>query len=425
MSVPFGESGFDDYAIVWRNYFDRKPLGKAIVKESGVIRFRTPVSRLCCDRYESVSTPNVGTDLAAMRRLNGNAVLGRLWDADHPQTATQLAAATQLSRTTVEAVLAELTESELVAVAAPKSKGSGRPARGYRFATERGALIGLDAGPNCISGIVTDLRGNPLAESAVVDGDFAAAPSGIEAILSLIDRLLEAANIGRQDLDTLGIAFPGIVDAEGAPALTSVVPDWVSTNIADQLRAAFPRVRVEFANDTKLAAAAELHVGSIAADETAILLRTGQRISAATVMNGHVSRGAHGAAGEIGALARIGWPAAHDRFSSKADAFGGRAALYAAGQSGNADALAAVAGFAEDIADGLGALVLAVDPHAIVLSGEDPVAHDLLAAALSRALIGRTLYVPEVRASKIDRDAAARGAIVNAATSVRARLLGA
>src|ERR687887_2839016 len=102
-----------------------------------------------------------GGDPSLLRRLNVAAVLRTLYEADE-LTFAELVKASELSRPTVEEVVAELVEQGLAeevrpAPSAPRSVG--RPAKRYRFRADAGHLAGLDIGPHKVLCLVTDLRG--------------------------------------------------------------------------------------------------------------------------------------------------------------------------------------------------------------------------------------------------------------------------
>ncbi|MGO4490243.1 ROK family transcriptional regulator [Microbacterium sp. 2RAF4] len=361
----------------------------------------------------------LGTDLAAMRRLNDHAVLTTLWEADGPLTATQLASVTGLSRTTVEAVLPSLLENGLVAAEQLRPHRAGRPARGYSFAAAHGMSVGIDIGPHGIAGIAGDLRGTVIAPHRRIEQDLSGGEDAAAAVIDLVAALLDEAT-GAREIAALTVGIPGIVDADGHPVKTTVVPDWLEADIDAHLRRAFPDARISFDNDTKLAAIAEIESGAVGADETAVLLRIGNRISAASIVDGRVARGAHGAAGEIGALGRVAWPQAQQRLTTRAA--GQIERLFLEGDGLSAQAHAAVSDFAADIADGLGALVLAIDPHAVVISSSIPEASTRLAAALSRELDGRALFLPEVRPSALGAAAPCLGALAVSTAAVHEQL---
>lgn len=355
-----------------------------------------------------------------MRRLNDDAVLTTLWDAGEPVTASQLAAATSLSRTTVETVLTGLTETGLVSSEQLRPTRAGRPARGYRFAADTGVALGIDVGPHGISGLAGDLRGTTTAPHRRVDRDLVGGSDATSAIIDLVTELLQESTAASDDLAALTIGIPGIVDANGHPIKTTVVPDWLTTDIDAHLRQAFPRTEIRFDNDTKLAALAELEFGTVGPEETAVLLRIGNRISAASIVDGRVARGAHGAAGEIGALGRVGWPEALQRLSARAPRGIEQLLADARPPARGEDDL--ITAFAADIADGLGALVLAIDPHAVVVSSSFPDASARLADALRTELTKRSLFLPDVRTSTLGATAPCVGALAVSAAAVRTRL---
>ena len=360
-----------------------------------------------------------GSDLTTLRRLNGRAVLTALWDAADPRTVTQLATTTALSRPTVEAALADLQETGLVHAEAARTNGSGRPARAYRLAADAGVVIGVDAGPHGIGAVLGDLRGDELASHHLPSADLTDGATALRAILHAIDHLLAGTTHARDHVRALAIATPGIVGPDGDLVLSTVVPDWISHGLLAHLRAAYPHTHVVLDNDAKLAALAEIEIGAIAQDETAIVLQAGHRISAATVVDGRVARGAHGAAGEIGALESLGWQSAYARFERHADDLESTVALFSAASDGDALALEAVAQLADGIADGLSALALAIDPHRIVVGGGVSAVGEPFADALRERITARTLFAPELTLSALGGLAPRRGALALAARHVR------
>ena len=352
-----------------------------------------------------------------MRRLNDQAVLTTLLDADEPLTATRLAAATSLSRTTVETVLAGMVERGTIIAEQLPTVRAGRPARGYRFDAGRGVSIGIDVGPHGIAGIAGDLRGDPAAAYRRVELDLAGSDDAGAAIIKLSSTLLRESTTSSHELAALTVGIPAVVDADGRPVKTTVVPEWLSADLAIHLHRAFPGARISFDNDTKLAAAAELQNGTVRADETAVVVRIGNRISAATIIDGRVARGANGSAGEIGALDRVAWPEAHQRLAARAP--DGVAQLFARSADRSPADAEAIADFASDIADGLAALVLAIDPHAVIVTSSIPGASAQLADALEAELAGRTLFLPEFRASSLGVSAPSVGALAVSAANIR------
>lgn len=364
-------------------------------------------------------TTRIGGDLVALRRGNAKAVLTALMAARSPETVTELAATTGLSRPTVETALADLVESRTASVSpAQVRSGRGRPARQYRYAAERGVVIGLDSGPNGVRGIVADLAGRALAEHALTGRDLSLADNALTACDQLIDHLLARTAFGRHDVAALGLGVPGVVNAGGSLVLTRVVEDWVSGELPARLGHLVPGALVMLDNDAKLAARAEVDFGAIDLGQSAVVLQVGNRLAAATVIDGQIARGAHGAAGEVGALGRLGWPQALSDLETKAERFGSIRGLF--GASGvDSDAAEATAIFAERIADGLAALILAIDPDTIVLGGRIVAAGEQALVPLKAALEPRCVFVPHLAMSALGSRASVLGAVSLAAAKVR------
>lgn len=78
-----------------------------------------------------------------------------------------------------------------------------------------------------------------------------------------------------------------------------------------------------------------------------------------------------------------------------------------------------VSEFAAGIADGLGALVLAVDPHVVVVSSSFPDAASRLTAALREQLVGRSLFLPDIRTSSLGAAAPSLGALAVSSAAIR------
>lgn len=78
--------------------------------------------------------------------------------------------------------------------------------------------------------------------------------------------------------------------------------------------------------------------------------------------------------------------------------------------------------FAAGIADGLAALVLAIDPHAVVINSSWRRTAPMLVKALERELRSRTLFEIEVRGSKLAGEAPRFGALAAGVALVRDRI---
>lgn len=365
-----------------------------------------------------------GSDLADLRQLNSRAVLACLYGAPDPLTVRELADATRLSRPTVEATLTALLASGHAQESTrDRPAGRGRPARAYRFAADAGVTVGLDIGPHGITGLLGDLRGAALHEERRTGIDLSSGAAAFDALTGMVDSLLANTPHTRADIVALAVGVPGVVDSHGEIALTRVVPDWVDSDIPARIRAAYPKVTIDFDNDAKLAALAELEWGAARGADNAIFVLVGRRIAAATVVDGRLARGSHGAAGEIGALPSLGWAAAYERMMHTSGDRPTALAMFTAAAAGDASARLAVEQFAGDIAAGLAALTLAIDPDRIIIGGGIAQAGGLFLDHLAGALEPLCLFRPQLVTSELGQSGVARGALARAVRRVREDLL--
>ncbi|WP_164861495.1 ROK family protein [Microbacterium sp. CPCC 204701] len=362
-----------------------------------------------------------GNDVATLRRINSRAVLRELhFDDGGARSVTELAKRVGLSRPTVEAALADLAAEgwveEISAVASPHK--AGRPARRYRFAARAGVVVGIDLGPHTIAVIVADLRGEPLHIERRSGLDLSSGDAAWSAIHELTLAAIRAARVTPAGIRAITAGVPAIVDADGDIALTTVVPDWLASRLPERLRHAFPTVRVFFDNDAKLATLAETEWGCAADVENAVFLLAGHRLTAGLIVNGKVIRGRHGGAGEIGANAVVGWEHAVGRFRERIGDSNVESVLDAAAREDPAS-VAAVTAFADDIATGLGMLILAIDPQIVVVGGGFARAGVPLLEALEAAVRPQCLFMPAFALSSVGVDAVARGGVAHSLTYVR------
>ncbi|MEU6848302.1 ROK family transcriptional regulator [Streptomyces sp. NPDC046716] len=367
-----------------------------------------------------------GHDLAALRDLNSSVVLREL-RRESPRTVSGLAGATGLSRPTVEALVEQLTARGWIAEAAAPATGRapGRPARRYRFRAEAGHVVGVDIGLRRIVLLLARLDGEIVARAR---HDIAHDATGAERIELLRGRLrgfLAGRGLAPHDVWSLGVGVPGMVGETGR-IRSVIVPDWTDLDLARRLADDFPgagRVLVE--NDVNLAVLAEHWRGAarLADDVACVLL--GPRISCGLMIDGRLHRGRRGGAGELGYLPQLGLEQVKKGFAWPGERLPGESAtdaLARAVRAGEAGALDVLDRFLAGVAPAVAALVLALDPELVVLSGALAPVGDSLAPLLSAHLGPLTLHVPRLAVSTLGREGVALGAVRRALDAVEARL---
>ncbi|MEU8626155.1 ROK family transcriptional regulator [Streptomyces sp. NPDC048669] len=311
-----------------------------------------------------------GGDQSSLRHLNTSRVLHLLYDGV-PLTINALSRVTGLSRPTVRGIATALLEAGLLKPDGQDTvRTGGRPAQRYAFDRNAGRLAGLRFDVDGVWARVTDLAG----ESAVT----AHAPLLAE---DTPERRIDAAvALVREQLPTpqtplwaVGAGTPGIVDSAGTVRLSVAIPGWTGVELTRELsdRLGCPAVT---AKDTNLAALAEHRIGAAQGTPDILYVQMGSRLGVGVLVDGLPFTGRTGAAGEIGRHPELGWQDAPAKLfaasGSPRDSEEEAGALaFARAAHGDPAARAAVDAYARTLANGIGAMVLAVDPRLIVLGG--------------------------------------------------------
>ncbi|MEV7465774.1 ROK family transcriptional regulator [Streptomyces kronopolitis] len=369
-----------------------------------------------------------GGDPSLLRRINSTVVLHALRAADSP-TLTDLVRATGLSRPTVEGVVEGLIEAGLVAetaAGAGAARRQGRPARRFRFRTEAGHLLGIEIGPHRVAALLSDLGGRVLDSAQRPVAETAPAEERLERVRALVTELLRHSGVPRSALRAVGVAGPGIVEADGTVRLSTALPGWTGLRLGERLRRSF-RCPVLVENDANAAAVAEHWQGAATGSDDIVFVLAGLSPGAGSLIGGRLHRGFGGAAGEIGALHLLGREARPEKLLSTTgtplhpldeEQVG---AVFAAAREGAAQAREAVDRFLRRLVHDVAALVLALDPELVVIGGRAAGPAGVL-EPLRTELTRYCLRPPRVVLSQLGEAAIATGALRLALDHVESKL---
>jgi glucokinase len=294
-----------------------------------------------------------------------------------------------------------------------------------------GRIIGVDVGGTKIA--VAALEDGELTDTDVV-------PTDTSATDTFLDQLVDV--IGRQgDAEAVGIAVPSVVDFATGSARFSVNIPLAGVPLREVLgtRLGIP---VFVDNDATCAALAEAHADPDDVPRVLVMFTVGTGVGGGIVLDGHIFRGATGAAAELGhmliaAPAKDGAPPKPEHWpqpGSLEEAADGDALTALAKERGFADGKAAVAAAQEGDPQGVDALRILgerlgigmanamhfLDPDMIVIGGGVSAAGDLLLRPAEQA--ARRLTLPGVgtnatiRIANYGNEAGVRGAALLAAT---------
>lgn len=351
-----------------------------------------------------------GSEVATLRWINERAVLRTLIDSDQDRSVTDIARACNLSRPTVEGALAQLIDDDWVIESPPRTSGNGagRPAKRYEFADHSRVVVGVDLGPHNVVCSVATMRGEELATFRISDLDLTGGQDALDAMQDCLRIALGEAGTTAERIIALTVGLPAIVSSAGDIGLTVVVPAWQEFRLSQRIRDAFPTADVLFENDAKLATAAEHAWGSATGVTSAVNVIVGRRVAAGVISEGRLLRGTHGGAGEIGAFSATRWDGVYDRLAGDA---GSIEETFANAAAGGADARQRLHHFILDLAQGVAALCLVIDPEVVVIGGGVAQLGDRLLRPLRDAVNELTLFPVELRASSLGHSAVARGGV--------------
>lgn len=332
-----------------------------------------------------------------------------------PQTVSDLARLTGLSRPTVDAAVVDLCEQGIAALVeqTPGGRDAGRPARVFSFVPEHAYAVGVDVGLHSLRVMITDMAGHlclyQCTEVAVaLDGS-----QRLKAMLAVINQALKTATIAAKSLSAITIAVPGIVAADGRLTLSHMLPEWADLDIAAATTAKFAcPVRLE--NDIRLAALAEQRLGAARLAEDVVYVLAGHRVAVSLILGGKLHRGRHNAAGEVGVA--LFKEVVRDKGEISWTTGDSAEQVFAQAKAGNPQSQQEVAEFIALIAPGISALVLVIDPDVVVFGGGLSGAGAELIPALSAA-VNAQFTIPiqaKLVASELGAESVVSGALVQA-----------
>lgn len=242
--------------------------------------------------------------LSALRRANRGRVLAAL-RAGGALSRAALAEATDLSRSTVTAVVAELLDAGL-AVELDAAPGSGRAGRAGRPPTlvrlhgSAAAAIGVEVSNGLVRVAACDLAHEPLGTGERELDPHTDPADTLRVVAALIDRVLGATTLDRDRVIGVGVALPGpIRRGSGIVGRACTLTPWIGVRAHD-LAAEILGLPVLVGNDANLAALAEITWGAARGCRNVGYVFTAKGIGAGLVLDGRIYAGASGTAGEIG-----------------------------------------------------------------------------------------------------------------------------
>jgi len=358
---------------------------------------------------------NPSTGLADNRRL----VLDVL-RAQGELTRNEIGDASGLSPAATARITDRLEAEELIARTGKAPSAGGRPAWRYRFTAAGRLLGGVRVQRDGCRGALLSWDGQIVSRSQVLLDPATATGEEILEAARACTRLVhqDAAGRGAQ-LVALGVAVPAVTDGVGlARAGTEV--GWREVPLGAEL-SRLVQVPLLVENDANALAYSELVPGGPTTSLAALIL--GHGLGAGLISDGHLLRGTHFAAGEIGYLitsrdvlnstpADIGdlelriQRAARSRPQTAA----APAQLWTLMGQTSAAATEATAEMLDYLAMAIASLIVVVDPERVVIGDVPPDQAERVLAELETRLRGHLLHEPTITVARRGPDAVLVGA---------------
>lgn len=354
-----------------------------------------------------------GTSREINRQIAFNLIRTR-----QPISRADLARLMGTTRGAVTVLVNDLIADGLVFEGATGEAPRGRKPKFLYLDSRRRCVVAVDLRPTRSFLMVTDIVGEPLV--GVTSFPTERDPKRLVALLAarIRDTLARHPELGR--CDGVGVVVPGMVDRTGTRVLFAPRLGWRDVPLQEPLAAA-TSLPVFIENSGKACALAQAWSarGDLTAPEDLVFLSVSDGLGVGVVANGQLVRGQHNAGGEFGhiplaldgprcACGVQGCWEAHVSNLATLSRYLGRdldpgkpipaelAALtvedvIARARQGDAPAIAALRATAHYLGAGLAAVINAVDPARIYVSGEITSAWDMLEPVVRAALDERTL----------------------------------
>lgn len=230
------------------------------------------------------------------RTYNSQLVLKTIYDQESVSRA-EVARLTELTRTTVSDLVAELQEKGLVEESGPGQSGGGRAPILLRVVEDARLGISLDLANDEFRGAVVTLRNRAIhTRTRLVPGRGGAA--ALAELYGLIDDLRAAAD---RPLLGIGVGTPGLVDTQRGIVVRAVNLDWQDLPLGRLLTERYG-IPAHVANDSQLAALAHYMFDTESAAGSLAMIKIGHGIGAGLILGGRLFQGEGFGAGEIGHL---------------------------------------------------------------------------------------------------------------------------
>ena len=368
--------------------------------------------------------------LNTIRDINRQIVLNYVRERE-PISRAEIARETELQRSTVSAIVEDLTREGLVEeVGEGESTGGRRPTM-LKLRAAGPIAVGVSITPTCTTIATSDLAGRVIDQQ-----EFLTDPD--KTLSQVIDVVRDFSVRYPGSIEGVGLSLPGLVDPSTGNALYIPYFLWRDLPISEMIAQAVG-LPVVIDNDANAMALAELWFGrpEVNAARDFIMVLVAEGVGTGIIFDGQVYRGQRGAAGEFGHMVigehapvpcSCGSDDCWEAFASERAAIARYRKLAGISNKnqitfkevidralgGEENARIALVETARYLGVGISNLIIGFSPEAVVVGGEIARAWDLIESALTEAIehsVRRGLPSARILPSTLGTTPTLRGAL--------------
>ncbi|MFC5405786.1 ROK family protein [Cohnella soli] len=368
-------------------------------------------------------------DQALIKRINTAIVLESILRGA-PLSRAQISEQTGLNKATVSSLVQDLINGSLV-----KEIGSGESSGGRKpvmldFIASAGYAIGIDLGVNYIRGVLTDLRGNVMAEHTIsVHLANIEVADAVRKLENCIETLISEAPSSAFGIVGIGVGVPGLVDADGS-ILFAPNLKWRDVPLRRMLSDKFS-LPVVIDNEANMGALGERNYGSGRGIDNLVYVSVGIGIGTGLILHKTLYKGTSGFSGEMGHLSveahgkscACGNRGCWERYASEQAlleqaaplGFAELEDLLAAAGEGRKDVLELFEGIGEYLGIGIANIINVFNPDAVVIGNRMSQAQPWLEQTLRQTVVQRAIGFHLRKVQLLFADLGERSAMLGAA----------
>ncbi|MFC0414553.1 ROK family transcriptional regulator [Cytobacillus solani] len=233
-----------------------------------------------------------------MKSVNKSIVLNKI-RLSEPISRAQIAKETSLTPPTVSSIVKELIDQGLVRESMLGHSSGGRKPTMLHIHTNAFYVIGIDAGPEKVECILTDLTGKIIERTSSLLSKPITNEQFLSILMESIREILQISNMNQDKIIGIGIAMHGAVDIETGTSLVAPILNLRNIPIKAALEEEF-NLTIKVENDARAMALGESWFGGHGEVDSIVAVNIGRGVGAGVIINGKLYHGAQGIAGELG-----------------------------------------------------------------------------------------------------------------------------